>query len=237
MLVGFLKFLKRGKKEGSLDKMDLPPVPPPMEDFDDNIPDFPEFEHAKYASLGKDSQKLDFPDIGHPDKDHEFANIGTGQEKSIQSFPKDFPVFPDIDESQMASIEPIRMPLSALEPKAPSQKTDAPYNQENESKPEQTDSPKHDAYRKAASKSPEQKKKISRQGMDAREIYVRIDKFKATLGGINSIRSDLRKSEETLVKLENIKSSKDKSLDTVKSCMEDLQKKLIFIDKTLFKGE
>ena len=49
-------------------------------------------------------------------------------------------------------------------------------------------------------------------------------------------RNDLRKSEEALMKFENIKNAKDKSFDKVKSSLEDLQKKLIFIDKTLFKG-
>ena len=68
-------------------------------------------------------------------------------------------------------------------------------------------------------------------------IYVRVDNFKATLGSINIVRSDLRKSEEALTKLENIKSSKDKSFDKIKSSLDDLQKKLIFIDKTLFKGD
>ena len=68
-------------------------------------------------------------------------------------------------------------------------------------------------------------------------IYVRVDKFKATLGSINIVRNDLRKSDGSLTKLETIKSSKDKSFDKVKLSLDDLQKKLIFIDKTLFKGE
>ena len=71
----------------------------------------------------------------------------------------------------------------------------------------------------------------------ARTIYVKVDKFKAALGCINIVRSDLRKSEEALAKLENIKQSKDKSFDIAKSYLDDLQKKIIFIDKTLFKGE
>ena len=51
------------------------------------------------------------------------------------------------------------------------------------------------------------------------------------------MRSDLKKSEEVLNKLEGIKNSKDKSFDKMRASLDDLQKKLIFIDKTLFKGE
>ena len=76
-----------------------------------------------------------------------------------------------------------------------------------------------------------------RQRPNVKTIYVRIDNFKATLGSINIVRSDLRKSEEALNKLETLKSSKDRSFDKVKVSIDDLQKKLIFIDKTLFKGE
>ena len=51
------------------------------------------------------------------------------------------------------------------------------------------------------------------------------------------IRSDLRKSEEALLKLEQMKGAKDRSYDKFKASLDDLQKKLIFIDKTLFKGD
>ena len=76
-----------------------------------------------------------------------------------------------------------------------------------------------------------------RERPNVKTIYIRIDNFKATLGSINIVRSDLRKSEEALNKLETLKSSKDRSFDKVKVSIDDLQKKLIFIDKTLFKGE
>ncbi len=68
-------------------------------------------------------------------------------------------------------------------------------------------------------------------------LYVRVDKFKIALDHINVIRSDLRKSEEDVMKLEGLKREKDKSFDRFKLSLDDLQKKLIFVDKTLFKGE
>jgi len=77
----------------------------------------------------------------------------------------------------------------------------------------------------------------ARQRPAARTVYVRVEDFKAMLGTINIIRNDLRKSDEALMKLENIKNSKDKSFDRIKLHLDDLQKKLIFVDKTLFEEE
>ena len=51
------------------------------------------------------------------------------------------------------------------------------------------------------------------------------------------VEQELKKSEELIMKLESIKNSKDKSFDKMKSSLEDLQHKLIFIDKTLFEGD
>lgn len=70
-----------------------------------------------------------------------------------------------------------------------------------------------------------------------REVYVNVNQFRAVVSDINEIRRDLRSSDEALIKLESIKTAKEKSFEKVKSQFDDLQKKLIFIDKTIFKGE
>ena len=68
-------------------------------------------------------------------------------------------------------------------------------------------------------------------------MYVKVDRFKAALASINVLRNDLRKSEEALIKMENIKGMEEKSMGKIKSSLDDLQKKLVFVDKTLFEGE
>ena len=68
-------------------------------------------------------------------------------------------------------------------------------------------------------------------------LYVKVERFKIALGSINVVRNDLRKSEEALMKLENIKSMEEKSMSKIRSSLDDLQKKLVFVDKTLFEGE
>ena len=69
-----------------------------------------------------------------------------------------------------------------------------------------------------------------------RAIYIKVNQFRSMVSDINKIRRDLKESEDALTKLENIKNAKDKSFDKIKSSLDDLQKKLIFIDKT-FEGE
>ena len=52
---------------------------------------------------------------------------------------------------------------------------------------------------------------------------------------ISSSKEDLLKeSEDILTRLEDIKSSKDKEFEHWRSCLEDMERKLLWIDKQLF---
>lgn len=239
--MGFLKFLKREKK-GALDGLDLPPAPPPLEvsqadfgayaDFDKDLPelpDFPDFEKERISAPEEHIPKLDFPEIEEKTQD-------IGKWETAQNFP----AFPEIEEKHtppVTPIAPINMP--SINPDRIIQTPQmAMPKQEAAAQSRQTDFPQQqESYQKIKLKPLEQEKRELRQSLSAGPVYVRIDKFKGTLGSINMIRGDLRRSEEALTKLENIKNVKDKSFDKLKSSMDDLQKKLIFIDKTLFKGD
>ena len=210
--MGFLKFLKREKKEG-LEELDLPPAPPPLEGFDENA-DFglPAFEENIPAQeLGK----FELPEERIP----EF-----GKEEP------EFPSFPELEEKDVpfptisATAIPEPMPPTQAVPEA------------KEAVKEEQAMPS-DAFPKIERRLFRQEEKKSREISSRKEMYVRVDKFKADLQNIGIIRGNLRKSEEAVMKLENIKNAKDRSFDKVKSSLDDLQKKLIFVDKTLFKGE
>ena len=220
--MGFLKFLKREKKD-TLDELDLPPAPPPLEGFEDNmpeLPDFPDFGEEKISAPKEDMADFNFPE--------EEQSIPESKENTME-----FPSFPEIEEKPMPAIPPIRittqipesisMPQLELEP-------------EQEEIAEEQPMPS-DTYPKMAGRLFSQEKRILRERPSAKTIYVSVDNFKATLGSINMVRSNLRKSEEALVKLESIKNATDKSFDKMKSLLDDLQRKLIFVDKTLFKDE
>ena len=217
--MGFLKFLKREKKD-TLDELDLPPAPPPLQGFEENMPELPDLpDFGDEKTYGMEMPNLDFPE----------------EEKNIPDLSKEdtmpeFPSFPEIKERPMP-IQPfsvasrIQEPLSMIQPEP-----------EQESVTEEKPVPSY-TYPKMAGRLFSQEKRILRERPSTKTIYVSVDNFKATLGSINMVRGDLRKSEEALMKLESIKNAKDKSFDKMKSLLDDLQRKLIFVDKTLFKGE
>lgn len=224
--MGFLKFLKREKKKEDLDELDLPPAPPPLEGFDGNIemPDFPDFDKEKISVTDDELSKFDFPEI-----EDKMPELG---KKEL----RDFPDFPEIEEKQKP-IAPIRASPTIPEQAPLIRPASQPQQQiEPDIKEERPSIAPSDFYSKKEGRlfSPE---KAIREMPNVKTVYVRVDNFKATLGSINIVRNDLKKSEELLMKLESIKNSKDRSFDKMKSSLEDLQHKLIFIDKTLFEGE
>jgi len=235
VVLGFLKFLKRDKKKEAFDELDLPPAPPHLEGFEEKIdlPEFPDFEE-KEISETEEMPKFDFPE-----KEEEIPEL------SEESIP-DFPTFPDVKEEQLPSIPPISAPseipepMPELETPFPSTLTPPPVQEQKEESSVEEGIPKAEfpePHLKMGRGLFRHEKKVFFEGPSGKSIYVKVDNFKAMLGSINMVRSDLKKSEGALTKLESIKNSKDKSFDKVKSSLEDLQKKLIFIDKTLFKGE
>ena len=234
--MGLLKFLQRKKKAEEFDDLDLPPAPPSLggnepalgKDFDDfnkdvNFPDFPEIDE-KIDSRPRDFPKFDFPDI-------EDKMPKLGSEENVPDFPK----FPEIEENTMPFTSPANSPQSIPErtPIKPEQmpKLEAEYPNKSE---EASFNPLE-----AGSKSRlfKQERADFIETQSGKVIYVRIDKFKAMLGIIGIVRNDLKKSEEALLKLESIKNANDKSFNKIRFSLEDLQKKLIFIDRTLFKGD
>lgn len=213
--MGFLKFLKREKKKEDFDELDLPPAPPPLEGFDEDIalPDFSDFGKEKISAAGDELSKFDFPEIS-----------------------QDFPPFSETEEEQppIASVTAapaIPEEISPATPSIPKPQQIAPEIGEDQ------DASTQGIYPKKERRLFSPEKRAAREMPNVKTVYVRVDDFKVALGGINILRNDLKKSEEALTKLENIKNSKDRSFDRMKSSLGDLQHKLIFIDKTLFKGE
>ena len=67
-------------------------------------------------------------------------------------------------------------------------------------------------------------------------LYIKIDKYRAVLKEINKIKADFEKSENVLSSMVEIKASEDKELESWKHGLEEIRKKLSFIDGTIFEG-
>lgn len=65
-------------------------------------------------------------------------------------------------------------------------------------------------------------------------IFVNINSFKTMLNGVDIIKEDIRSSEEVLQNLNKIKDLKDKELERWRLQLEDIQRKISYVDKVIF---
>ena len=238
--MGFFKFLKRDKEQGNDAELDLPPAPPPLEGFEDdknaNFPEFPQIsapkdddfkfdfpEEDKMPDLGKDEGMPAFPDFDDFDKEpqesedtHQPVSVPNMNMPPAQKMVPAFNPAPQMPRQDLSASDYQRASSPITPSIAVSELSQSPQSQPSQQ------APRHKAHEMAIRSN--------------QSLYVRVDKFKIALDHINVIRSDLRKSEIDLMKLEGLKHEKDSSFEKFKSLLDDLQKKLIFIDKTLFKG-
>ncbi|MBI2557860.1 hypothetical protein HYW20_00915 [Candidatus Woesearchaeota archaeon] len=216
--MGFLRFLKREKREKEFHELDLPPAPPSLEGFEDDTPKLPDFPDIDEKPDGKDiGPQFNFPEEGD--------NLS------------EFPSLAELEET-LSPIPPVRAPPA---PKLPplSEPLPEPEQAMIEENPEMQDAMpiKDNTFFREEENILGAKQKPWQAMKSGRTIYLRVDKFRSVLGNINMIRNDLKKSEDALMKLENMKNAEYKSFDKMKSSLEDLQKKITFVDKTLFKGD
>lgn len=65
-------------------------------------------------------------------------------------------------------------------------------------------------------------------------IFVDIDSFMTILGDVESIKNKVTASDDILQHLKEIKTSKDRELSKWRGSLEDIQRKMNYIDKTIF---
>jgi hypothetical protein len=65
-------------------------------------------------------------------------------------------------------------------------------------------------------------------------IFVKIDEYKDILDTINMIKTKIREAKETLDEIHEIKTKEDNEIDQWKMNIEEVERRMLFIDKTLF---
>jgi hypothetical protein len=65
-------------------------------------------------------------------------------------------------------------------------------------------------------------------------LFVSVQDYQAILDGVNSIRSKLSATEDSFRKLHEVKASQDKGLEDWRASLEDIQRKLTYVDEVLF---
>ena len=65
-------------------------------------------------------------------------------------------------------------------------------------------------------------------------IFVSVQDYQAILNGVTAMKSKLSASEESFRKLHEIKTAQEKQLEGWRTSLEDVQKKLTYVDEVLF---
>jgi hypothetical protein len=65
-------------------------------------------------------------------------------------------------------------------------------------------------------------------------LFVRTDDYRHILNNFIDIKEQLNESEEIIYRLENLKKNNDEEYSAYKNTIEDIQRKLIYVDKTLY---
>jgi hypothetical protein len=75
-----------------------------------------------------------------------------------------------------------------------------------------------------------------RQFHDLRPLFVKSDDYKEIMRGIQDIKAKVNESDSILLNLNEVKNQKDKEFQKMHNQIADIQRKLVYIDKTVFGG-
>jgi len=75
-----------------------------------------------------------------------------------------------------------------------------------------------------------------RQFHDLRPLFVKSDDYKEIMRGIQEIKAKVNESDSILLNLNEVKNQKDKEFQKMHNQIADIQRKLVYIDKTVFGG-
>lgn len=70
--------------------------------------------------------------------------------------------------------------------------------------------------------------------MDAAPVYVKIKEYKDVLDVMNMIKNKIDDAKSTLARLNELKNEEDAELELWKAGIEEIEKKVAFVDRALF---
>ncbi|MDO8740286.1 MAG: hypothetical protein Q7J54_01785 [Candidatus Woesearchaeota archaeon] len=73
--------------------------------------------------------------------------------------------------------------------------------------------------------------------MPGMPVYVKIDEYKEVLDLLKIIRARLEEAKETLNRINELKNSEDSELEGWGGDIDEVERKIDFIDRTLFEPE
>lgn len=65
-------------------------------------------------------------------------------------------------------------------------------------------------------------------------VFVRIEDYNEVLDVMNMVKSKIKEAKETLGKINELKNAEDSEVELWKTNLEEVERKVDFVDKTLF---
>lgn len=92
-------------------------------------------------------------------------------------------------------------------------------------------------FRPQMSRPPPPKIEESRPHMmPTRPIFVRSDRYQEIISSIGTVRSEMKQADDVMLRLDEIEKERGAQFTRWRNELEDVQRKLVFVDKTLFEG-
>jgi len=254
LYLGFLKFLKRDKgKEMDFDledDLDIPPPPPDLskEEFGNagKFPEFPELpetegaEFPEFPELPEAEESIspsdEFPIRGHSKympKEKPLPPLDF-DEVASEDFAEEKP-FPKLKIPEEEFPKPMPMPKPSFQPRPlfPARERLFPRPIENIAPKPQIEA--SSPYRDIEKEASKEEIGILRHKKSKGPIYVRIEKFRDILANANIVKNNLRIASQSIERLNEIDENRERVFVKWHDTMMDMQKKFIFVDKSVFK--
>jgi len=246
LYLGFLKFLKRDKRKEpklemeNLEGLDMPPVHPDFgEKGIENLPELPELPEMGGEEPFPASKGEPIPDLELPPEEP-LPELNFPKEKPVSGL--ELPELPKLEGDagmlkEAPKIPPLSKPLFGMQKPKPIfgvQKL-----AERKPKVEIPEVPKFEpemkSYERLERAAVREERAVLKHEKAEDTIYIRVDRYRGILTGTNTIKNNLKTASQSIEKLNEIDVNRDIVLEKWHNVLTDLQKKFIFIDKTLFK--
>jgi hypothetical protein len=230
------------QEQKSIDTMhfDFPPIggsetPPPLPVSPSNQPDFPPIieQPAKQQSFNlppAGEQKRPSFDLNPPGFEQKpiFAS-SPPEQKPVPSALPEFPVRQPTIVERTVKITTERQPLPEMEVPSP------PPSLRSEISPlELAKLEEQYLEKRPRIMDVEEGYVFDRHSGIKKPIFVRTDQYQVILNHFIDIKDQLKESEDIIYRLMNLDKNEDVEYNSYKQVVEDIQRKLIYVDKTLF---
>ncbi len=239
--MGLFGFLKKKKK----DEMPLPPGKVPTLPKKAELPEIPSMSELEGTiSLPKEAKEeaFELPELPEMKMQPELEEVKEAiEEERLEPTKLEFPEklqipsveeLPELEEfGELPPLEEVPEQIPELEEVNEEIPEEEPYHAEifpieEKTMPMKTE-PMRTMPRLRAVKEPVTRKKGG-------PIFIEVNEFTNLIKDIETIKSGLKKADDSLLSLNDLKSKQDSGFEKLRGSMENIERKLIYVDNIIF---